>query len=382
MACARTSDPSIAIIGAGIIGLSCALEFVRRGAHVTLFEKAWPPRGASWAAAGMIAPAFEAINLPGSHAKLFDLCNASAQLWPDWAARLEQESGQPSGFDPTPSLAVARTEPEAARLKAVQTALQTHILAPEFCTNELAEIEPALSDDLVSGLLLPSDGQADNRLTLQALITCVEQHERLQICLSAPLLEVTHGRVHHDGYDATLIAAGWQSGEVKLNANGRDLTLQELDPVFAALEPIGGQMLSVAPIENGPSRTIRSQHIYIVPKSDRIVIGATSEPGRALSAPEPAQIAKLRAQAIQICPVLADAPVLETWAGVRPGFKNHGPILGQTQLPDLYVATGHYRNGILLAPLTAKWMADMILAGEVAPLCSAFAPMTQVRARV
>ncbi|MEO0607638.1 MAG: FAD-dependent oxidoreductase, partial [Pseudomonadota bacterium] len=153
--------------------------------------------------------------------------------------------------------------------------------------------------------------------------------------------------------------------------------LHELDPAFAALEPIGGQMLSVAPLETGPRRTIRSQHLYIVPKSDRIVIGATSEPGRALTAPEPGAIAQLRAEAIEICPVLAEAPVLETWAGIRPGFKNHAPALGQTLLKDLYVATGHYRNGILLAPLTAQWMADMILDGTIAPLCSAFLPDTQ-----
>ena len=382
MARAHPSDRSIAIIGAGIIGLSCALEFARRGTRVTLFEKAWPPRGASWAAAGMIAPAFEAIGVSGGHSKLFELCDASARLWPDWAVQLERESGQSSGFHPGPSLAIALDQAEAAHLAAVQAALKDYDLAPEDCTDQLPALEPTLTDKAVSGLLLPSDGQADNRLTLEALASCAEQHERIEINLSAPHLISEHGRLRHQGYDATLLTAGWQSGDLTLQDQGREVSLQVLDPALAELQPIGGQMLSVAPIENGPKRTIRSGHIYIVPKADRIVIGATSEPGQALTVPQPDQIADLRAQAIALCPVLAEAPVLETWAGVRPGFKSHAPMLGQTRLPGLYVATGHYRNGILLAPLTAKLMADLILDGEAGSLISAFAPDRQLSAQV
>lgn len=376
---AHCSQTSIAIIGAGIIGLSCALEFARRGQRVTVYEKTWPPRGASWAAAGMIAPAFEAIGLAESHSHLFELCDASAQLWPAWAAQLEEESGHAAGFDPDPTLAIALNEADAKHLGAVQSALQDHKLAPQFCTQTLSEIEPTVTSKAVSGLLLPSDGQVDNRLTLQALIAWVEQHDLIHICEDSPRLNYARGKIYHPGHAATLLTAGWQSGEVMLNDQGRAVAVQAIDPSLAALEPIGGQMLAVAPIENGPRRTIRSGHIYIVPKADRIVIGATSEPGQVLTAPHPEQIAELRTRAIEICPILANAPVLESWAGVRPGFKNHAPVLGQTRAAGLYVATGHYRNGILLAPLTAKIMADLILEGDAGPLGSAFAPQQPAR---
>ena len=107
MSSAHAPIKSIAIIGAGIVGLSCAMEFARRGANVSLYEKTWPPRGASWAAAGMLAPAFEAIGVDGGHPHLFQLCDAGARAWPQWAERLERESGLPSGYDPAPSLAIA-----------------------------------------------------------------------------------------------------------------------------------------------------------------------------------------------------------------------------------------------------------------------------------
>ena len=154
------------------------------------------------------------------------------------------------------------------------------------------------------------------------------------------------------------------------------LRLLDLVPELGGVGPIAGQMLALEPIANGPKMTIRSGHVYIVPKTDRIVVGATSEPGRVLAAPEPAQIEALRGQAIEICPALANAAILESWAGVRPGLKNHAPIMGETKIPSLFVATGHYRNGILLAPITAEIMANLILEENAGRLGDAFAPDT------
>lgn len=375
MSNARAPIKSIAIIGAGIVGLSSALEFARRGVQVSLYEWNWPPRGASWAAAGMLAPAFEAIGVPGGHPKLFDLCDAGARRWPEWANRLERESGMPSGYQPGPSLAVAFTEQDAARFTAVEAALSDHDAPPEFCTDRLGAIEPTVTDKVHSALLLPSDGQADNRQTLQALIACVEQHKLIQIQMREAPLSFKDGTLDHAGHDATLITAGWQSPSIAVEGERDPFSLLDLVPELGGVEPIAGQMLSLKPIENGPNMTIRSGHVYIVPKADRIVVGATSEPGRVLSAPEPQQIESLRAQAVEICPVLADAPILESWAGVRPGLKNHAPVMGETKISNLFVATGHYRNGILLAPITAEIMADLILEGDAGELGDAFAPV-------
>mgnify|MGYP001799286646 FL=1 len=382
MTARNTSINSIAIIGAGIIGLSCALELADRGVRVTLFEKQWPPRGASWAAAGMLAPAFEAVGVADNHPGLFELCDASARLWPDWACALEARSGKPSGYHPGPSLAVAFDEAGARKLSAVQSALVEHDHAPTDCSTKLRDIDPSVSQNAIAALLLPSDGQADNRLTLEALVDCVQAHDLIDIRAEEVALTWKDGALDHAGHDATLLTAGWQTGGVMVERDGEQLDIRDLDPALDDIEPIGGQMLSVAPVKDGPRMTLRADHLYIVPKADRIIIGATSEPGRVLSQPEAEQIADLRARAIRVCPVLEHAPVLESWAGVRPGLKNHAPLLGQIRLDNVFVASGHFRNGILLAPITAQIMADLILKRQTSPLASSFAPHAEISEQV
>ena len=373
---------SVAIIGAGMIGLSCALELADRDVSVTLFETNWPPRGASWAAAGMLAPAFEAIGVENGHPRIFELCDAGMRLWPEWSARIESLSGKPSGYNPGPSLAVARTPEEVTRLEQVSDALAGYDFAPTLCKENIAELEPTVSQNARAALLLPSDGQADNRLTLTALIACVEAHANVEIVTGAAPLRRTGAGLDHAGHDATLLTAGWQTGSVRVQDGTRGVDIRTLDSSLNEIEPIGGQMLAVEAIAGGPSMTLRAGHIYIVPKSDRIVIGATSEPGRVLTQSEAEQISDLRAQAIEICPALEHANILDSWAGVRPGLKNHGAVLGETQIPGLFVASGHYRNGILLAPITAQIIADLIVHGEMSDLAAAFRPDRRATAKV
>ena len=379
------ADPnigSVAIIGAGIIGLSCALALAERDVSVTLYETNWPPRGASWAAAGMLAPAFEAIGVENGHTDLFELCDASMRLWPEWAAKIEKVSGLPSGYHPGPSLAIARTLDEAARLERLATTLADYDFAPSLYKEDLSALDASVTRDAVAALVLPSDGQADNRLTLRALMACIEAHERIEVRIGTAPLRRRGSGLDHAGHDATLLTAGWQSGSVLVQDGAQDLDIRTLDPVLNEIEPIGGQMLAVEAIAGGPKLTLRAGHVYIVPKSDRIIIGATSEPGRVLVQSEAEQIAHLRAQAIAICPILEHAEILDSWAGVRPGLKHHAPLLGETRVPGLFVASGHYRNGILLAPITAQIIADLIVHGETSDLAAAFRPDHQLAAKV
>ena len=136
-------------------------------------------------------------------------------------------------------------------------------------------------------------------------------------------------------------------------------------------------MLSVAAGESAPMRVVRAGHVYLVPRGGQVVIGATVEPDRAIDALEAEVIEALRLEGVRLCPGLADAPVAESWAGVRPGTPDQAPLIGETVMPGLFVAAGHYRNGILLAPVTARLLADLILDGKRGGLIEAFAPRRQ-----
>lgn len=373
---------SIAVIGAGIIGLSCALELADRGLDVSLYDKAWPPRGASWAAAGMLAPAFEAASEPGIHAQLFELCDHSAQMWPAWSDALEARTGQSSGYRAGPSLAVAIDQAQERHLAAMEKAMRGHPDAPQAYPIDRAKRDAPLGGTIAAALLLPSDGQADNRRTLAALVAAVEDHPRIIIQPQEAPLQASGKLLDHAGRDATLVCAGWRTAMVTVMKNGQFFDLAKWAPALDEIESYGGQMLSVAPVEGAPEMTIRCGDLYIVPKEDRIVIGATTEPGRVLKATEADVIEGLKARAAEICPVLSDASVIETWAGVRPGTTDHAPILGESRSPNLFIASGHYRNGILLAPITAKIMADLIAAGKTTDLARAFSPQARVAAQV
>lgn len=369
------SSPRIAIAGAGIIGLSCALELADRGAIVTLYDPNEPGRGASWAAAGMIAPAFEAAAEPGIHPKLFDLCLESARLWPDFAARLEQESGQSIGYSRGPSLALATDEKSQRHLMAILTKLHAaglpgNVLSPE----EALRLEPALSKDIPFALSLPTDGHVNNRAVVMALLKLCTKHPAITLKQAPPPLQSHNGALSIPGHDILLVTAGWQSAAVKVNEHGKNFSLLNWDTTLDDIVAYGGQMLSVAREAHHPSTTLRAGHIYMVPRADRLVIGATLEPGRTQGMPDTDGITSLKAEAARIVPSIASAAITSTWAGVRPGTPDLAPFLGQTRQPDMYIAAGHYRNGILLTPLTAQILTDQIMEAKVSTLAADFSP--------
>ena len=354
----QSPQKRIAIVGAGIIGLSCALELAERGALVSIYDKSVPGRGASWAAAGMLAPAFEVGHERGAHPDLFDLCLKSSAIWPEFAAGLQRRCGHEVGFRSGPSLAVAASEDDLNQLERIAVALSAKDVEFEsLSAGQLSNLDSGLSSHLLGGLKLPTDGHVDNRLVVLGLIRACEATDRISLTTNAPIDDLNALLSEHDD---VLCAAGWQSAGLLDDA--------------ASVMPIGGQLLSVRKQAGIPDTTVRCGSIYIAPKTDRIVIGASSEPGVVRGEATEEAIETLKRAAADIYPGLAGAEILEAWAGVRPGTPDQAPLLGRVSGQPIYFATGHTRNGILLAPVTAEIMADMILDGQTSALARAFSP--------
>ena len=332
---AKTSRVRIAVVGGGVIGLSAAWELSRRGHQVTLFEPASPDRSTSWAAAGMIAPAYEVmIHGGGAETPLARLCYESAALWADFARDLACEGGMPVGYRAAPTFALARTIDENERLAGLAATLAD--AGHGFAWHGPAAVRDRLgvSAQVQAVLELPDDHQVDNRRVLQALRRYGEQGgfriERRAISSRKEL-------------GAEFDAVVWSRG-------GGEAGVDAL---------VKGQALALQPVPGLPDEVLRFGSGYIVPKADRVVIGATSEENFAHAGVRSDMVQVLRDAAIAVLPSLRHAPVLETWAGLRPKRAGGLPVIGEVA-PGEFVAAAHHRNGILLAPATASRIADMV----------------------
>lgn len=366
------SSPRVAIIGAGIIGLSCAWELAKRGVHVTLFDSNFHPgRGASWAAAGMLAPAYEAAAEPGVHPRLFDLCIESARQWIDISGAIAAATNRDVLHTIGPSLAVAQTADDLKQMASLAEALTARcvpfdVLSPE----EAVEAEPCLRLGNRGALRLPTDGQVDNRLLVEALIRGLEHQERVTFVTGIAPLAMAQGKIVLDGFDRVIFAAGWETASVKVD----HALLGDIAPVLREIGPVAGHMLAFNRLPDGPKMTVRAGALYIVPKAGRLIVGATAEPGETSLKIEQTAIDCLQTAAQALCPMLKRATIIEAWRGVRPGTPDHAPMIGALGETGTFVATGHYRNGILLAPITARIIAESVLDGKTSELAEAFSP--------
>lgn len=374
----------VAVIGAGAIGMAIAWRVASRGVAVALVDER-PGRGASWAAAGMLAPVTEAHH---GEDQLLALNLASRDRWADFATALEDAAGRAAGYRESGTVVVARDRDDLAELDALQALLQRHGLAVERLTSrELRRLEPGLSPGVRGGLLAPDDHQVDNRRLMGALTAACQRAGVRTIRQHALGLVVDGGRVRGcrlaDGStirsDTVVLAAGARSGE-----------LAGLPPGSVPVRPVKGQLLHLRPAPTGATaaaaplarRNVRvvagrpgRPAVYVVPRTDgRLVVGATAEERGFDPAVTAGAVLDLLREAYELLPSISELELAETVVGFRPGTPDNAPLIGPGPLEGLVLATGHFRNGILLAPVTADIVATLLMAGELVELARPFTP--------
>ncbi|MEL6371868.1 MAG: FAD-dependent oxidoreductase [Pseudomonadota bacterium] len=374
-----------AIIGGGVIGLTTAFELSGQGASVVLVRGKHRP--ASLAAAGMLAPSFESTP-EGIEADLFRLGMKGLARWPSFATELEDVSGLCIDLRTSGILgAFAGKTNEALQVQRSRLA-GAGVTADILSAEELREIEPCLADGSlaecgVGGLLVHGEGQVDPSCLLNALeaalerrgIVRLEPDEIVRIEINADRAAAMNSRGESViSADQIILATGAR--------NVPDIFVRnDLSSAAAAVRawqvPVKGEALAVELPEGGPRRVIRTGDVYLCPKVDgRLVIGATEARGLDDDTPDGEAIDRLRQKANKIAPVLRHAPEISRWAGVRPGGADHAPIIGvHSEIGKrLIFALGHYRNGILLAPATAKLLSEIVSGREPDPHSAVFAP--------
>lgn len=363
----------IAVVGAGVIGLCIALELRTRGAEVAVYDRGLEVgAGVTIRAAGMLGAAFEWA-AEEEQRSLAAFARHSGLLWPDFAARLERLGGGSVEFSREGALVVARTAAETQWLESLAAACQARGLpVSRLTTAQLILREPAFTGQARGALLLPDDRQVDPALVLQRLGAALSR-SGVALKFGRHVERIVGGQqfLMPDGerFDRIVLATGAQTVPGFVGPRGAPLPTGLPAPI-----PVKGQMLALAQVGGGPRHVIHTRDVYIAPKSRWTLVGATVERGRADTEVDPDAIARLRAGAAALAGVLADAPEVSAWAGVRPTTPDDAPLIGQTAIPGVAAALGHYRNGVLLAPATAEIIADQIIDGKVSPLAAAFDP--------
>jgi len=328
------------VVGAGIIGLSLALKLKKQGLRVLVVEKGEPGREASWAAGGMLA------DFPGEMpSRLLDLATASARMYPEFVRELEDDSG----------LKIDLRSVGTIVLPGVGTGLSPATTQSYALPRPLAELEPALRAHASPALFVKERCVDPRDLTAAAIAAARHRGVDFSSGETVLVVEVESGKACGVRTSKSQFAAG-----VVVNCAGA--WAGQIAPHRFPTRPVKGQMLCVVMPEKELVRhVVRTPGVYLIPRSDgRMTIGATQEEAGFDKEVVPETIAKLRQAALDLVPRLAEARILETWAGLRPGTPDKLPILAATPTPGYFVATGHFRDGILLAPVTAKVMAQMM----------------------
>jgi glycine oxidase len=371
----RTSD--VLVVGGGIIGLVTAWRAAQRGLTTAVVDPE-PGGGAAQVAAGMLAAVTE---LHYGEQTLLGLNLASAHRYPDFAAELTDLTGIDLGYRRCGTLAVALDADDRAHLRELHALQRQSGLESEWLSGrECRRLEPMLAPGVRGGLRVDGDHQIDPRRLTRALLAACERAGVVFHRAWAQRLRVAGDRA---AGVATTDGEEWDADQVVLAAGSFSGRLEGVpQALLPPVRPVKGQVLRLTvPPRHAPflSRTVRAivrgSHVYLVPReSGELVIGATSEELGWDTTVTAGGVYELLRDAHELVPGITELPLTETRAGLRPGSPDNAPLLGPTELPGLLLATGHYRNGVLLTPVTGDALAHALTTGELPEVARPFTP--------
>jgi glycine oxidase len=362
----------VAIIGGGVIGSSIAFELAAEKLRVVLLDRKQPGLEASWAAAGMLSP--------GGHFSgddpLVPFAKLSFEMYPEFIAAIESASGVSVEFSrPGAVEAFYGEAAETERDQFCATQAKCGLRADRISAAEALQLESALGPAARAAAWLPDEATVEPRSLMDALLAGARNRGveiRPDCAVTALEFEAKRciGLVANGeriAAQSVVLAAGCFSQQLLGGAN----SLGHITPT----KPIRGQMVALRSERVKLAHVLRSAKGYLVPRrAGRIVCGSTLEDAGFEKRVTPEGLQQILEAARELAPALSDATIADTWAGLRPGTPDGLPILGKTEFAGLIAATGHYRNGILLAPATAKKIAGLIGTGESDPAMAIFSP--------
>ncbi len=362
----------VVIIGGGIIGCSTALRLAQARMRVTVLDRGEPGAEASSAAAGMIAPQGEVAEPD----QFFELCAASRDLYPSFIAETEELSGQAVGYRHDGTLIVSVSDAEAQELDHVYSGQTAHGLKLEKLTPSAVRSRlSGLSPEVRTGLFVPGDHWVDNERLTRALVTgCRKLGVKFVNGSGVRKIHASGGRVQSAEAGTNSSAEHFSAGHFVLAAGcwSGDLTAALGDSIPTS--PCRGQMIEFETPSEIPI-TVRAGHHYFVPREGRRVVAGTT--GEYVGFKKEVTAGGLRSilEGLErMAPMVKDFRFVRAWAGLRPDTADHLPILGYGHLENLAFATGHFRNGILLAPITAQLISELILTGSTSRPIDAYRP--------
>jgi glycine oxidase len=364
---ARVKTWDVIVIGGGIIGVSLSIELRKRGATVLIVERGEPGHEASRAAGGMLVDS----SLETKPA-LQELATASAEMYPEFARELELESGMNVDLRDQGTILFPSREDVGHPL------LRTAVLGPA----DLERREPAL------GRLQQAKEIGEVLSAVQGPAFYLKERSVDPQALTAAAIKTAKNRRVDFSSGDTVTAVNLSDGQVSGVTTNKTTFLADkvvncagawsgqIGPQALPTRPVKGQMLCLAmqPREL-LKHVIRAPRVYLIPRSDgRLLVGATVEEAGFDKRTDPETMKQFHREALALVPRLADAKILEDWAGLRPGTPDALPILGASPTPGYFIATGHFRDGILLAPVTARVMADVVTGAKPGHDLAAFTP--------